>query len=102
MGHPVKNIKGSSNPKGITAIVSKLDNLGRDMKKLKENVHAIQVGCQNCGGAHLDKDCPLNEEVKRVDEAKLGGDYEQTPGGINAKKSQDGRMGKETLGECRD
>ncbi|GJU75908.1 phospholipase-like protein [Tanacetum coccineum] len=42
------------------------------MKKLKENMHAIQVGCQNCGGARLDKDCPLNEEVKSVEEAKYG------------------------------
>ncbi|GKG36794.1 hypothetical protein Tco_0446967 [Tanacetum coccineum] len=66
------NIEGSSNSKGIAAIVSKLDNLGQDMKKLKENVHAIQVGCQKCEGAHLDKDCPLNEEVKSVEEAKYG------------------------------
>ncbi|GJR37565.1 phospholipase-like protein [Tanacetum coccineum] len=72
MGHPAKNIEGSSNSEGITAIVSKLDNLGRDMKKLKENVHAIQVGCQNCRGAHLDKDCLLNEEVKSVEKAKYG------------------------------
>ncbi|GKE66107.1 hypothetical protein Tco_1520268, partial [Tanacetum coccineum] len=63
---------GSSNSEGITAIVRKLDNLCRDMKKLKENVHAIQVGCQNCGGARLDKDCPFNEEVKSVEEAKYG------------------------------
>ncbi|GKC62823.1 hypothetical protein Tco_1095421 [Tanacetum coccineum] len=42
------------------------------MKKLKENVHAIQVGCQNCEGAHLDKDCPLNKEVKSIKEAKYG------------------------------
>ncbi|GJR78788.1 hypothetical protein Tco_0149573 [Tanacetum coccineum] len=49
--------------KGIVAIVNKLGNLGRDMKKLKENVHAIQVGCQTCEGAYLDKECPLNEEV---------------------------------------
>ncbi|GKB19406.1 reverse transcriptase domain-containing protein [Tanacetum coccineum] len=42
------------------------------MKKLKENVHPIQVGCQNCGGAHLDKDCPLKEEVKSIEEAKYG------------------------------
>ncbi|GKD61476.1 hypothetical protein Tco_1298985 [Tanacetum coccineum] len=35
-------------------------------------------------------------------EAKLGGAYEQTPGGINTKKSGDGRMGKETPGESRD
>ncbi|GJZ75004.1 hypothetical protein Tco_0639469 [Tanacetum coccineum] len=57
---------------GIAAIVNKLENLGRDMKKLKENVHAIQVGCQICGGAHLDKDCPLKEEVKSVEEAIYG------------------------------
>nr|GEZ76568.1 hypothetical protein [Tanacetum cinerariifolium] len=49
-----------------------LDSLGRDMKKLKENVHAIQVGCQTCAGAHLDKECPLNEEVKRIEEVKYG------------------------------
>ncbi|GJT23031.1 hypothetical protein Tco_0892968 [Tanacetum coccineum] len=71
-GSSSQNIKNSSNSEWIAAIVSKLDNLGQDMKKLKENVHAIQVGCQNCRGAHLDKDCPLNEEVKSVKEAKYG------------------------------
>ncbi|GKE55951.1 hypothetical protein Tco_1495136 [Tanacetum coccineum] len=54
-------IDSSSNFEGIAAIVSKLDSLRRDMKKLKENVHAVQVGCQTYGGAHLDKECPLNE-----------------------------------------
>ncbi|GJV00658.1 zinc knuckle CX2CX4HX4C containing protein [Tanacetum coccineum] len=63
--------KGSSF-EGIAAIVNKLENLGRDMKKLKENSHAIQVGCQTCEGAHLDKDCPLNEEVKGMEEVKYG------------------------------
>ncbi|GJR30931.1 hypothetical protein Tco_1107163 [Tanacetum coccineum] len=67
-----RNIEGSSNSEGITAIVRKLDNLGRDLTKLKENVHAIQVGCQNCEGAQLNKDCPLNKEVKSVEEAKYG------------------------------
>nr|GEZ45028.1 hypothetical protein [Tanacetum cinerariifolium] len=52
--------------------VSKLDNLGGDMKKLKENVYAIQVGCQIYEGPHLDKECLLNEEVKHVEEAKYG------------------------------
>nr|GEW36868.1 zinc knuckle CX2CX4HX4C [Tanacetum cinerariifolium] len=42
------------------------------MKKLKENVHAIQIGCQTYGGAHLNKDSPLKEEVKRIEEAKYG------------------------------
>ncbi|GKB46143.1 protein kinase-like domain, concanavalin A-like lectin/glucanase domain protein, partial [Tanacetum coccineum] len=65
-------IKSSSIFEGIIAIVNKLENLDRDMKKLKENVYAIQVGCQICEGAHLDKDYPLNEEVKSVEEVKYG------------------------------
>ncbi|GJX84876.1 hypothetical protein Tco_0335650 [Tanacetum coccineum] len=52
------NISSSSDTDGLTAVISKLDNLGHDMKKLKENVHAIQVGCQICKGPHLDKECP--------------------------------------------
>ncbi|GJU67780.1 hypothetical protein Tco_1254039 [Tanacetum coccineum] len=59
-GSSSRNIDSSSNSEGIAAIVSKRDSLGRDIKKLKENVHAIQVGCQTCRGAHLDKECPLN------------------------------------------
>ncbi|GKB95471.1 hypothetical protein Tco_0981608, partial [Tanacetum coccineum] len=65
-----KNIDSSNNSEGIVAIVNKLDSLGRDIKKLKEDVHAIQVGCQTCGGAHLNKECPLNEEVKNIKEVK--------------------------------
>ncbi|GKA40151.1 zinc knuckle CX2CX4HX4C containing protein [Tanacetum coccineum] len=42
------------------------------MKKQKENVHAIQVGCQTCEGVHLDNDCPLNKEVKGMEEVKYG------------------------------
>ncbi|GJY84695.1 hypothetical protein Tco_0498721 [Tanacetum coccineum] len=42
------------------------------MKKLKENVDALQVGCQLCGGPHLDKECPLNKETKSVEEVKYG------------------------------
>ncbi|GKE30143.1 hypothetical protein Tco_1445527 [Tanacetum coccineum] len=64
------NISSNNNTDRLAAIVSKLDNLGRDIKKLKENVHAIQVGCQICKGPHLDKECPLNEEVKQLEEVK--------------------------------
>ncbi|GJU37567.1 hypothetical protein Tco_1185921 [Tanacetum coccineum] len=60
------------NTDGLAAIISKLDNLGRDIKKQKENVHAIQVGCQICEGPHLNKECPLNEEVKQVEETTNG------------------------------
>nr|GEV75477.1 hypothetical protein [Tanacetum cinerariifolium] len=59
-----RSLSSSSNTAGLAAVVSKLDNLGRGMKNLKENVHAIQVGCQICKGPQLDKECPLNKEVK--------------------------------------
>ncbi|GJQ93012.1 zinc knuckle CX2CX4HX4C containing protein [Tanacetum coccineum] len=71
-GSSSRNIDSSSNSEGIATNVNKLDSLGRDMKKLKENMHAIQVGCQTCGGAHLDKECPLNEDVKIMEEVKYG------------------------------
>nr|GEW32645.1 hypothetical protein [Tanacetum cinerariifolium] len=61
----------SSNNDGIVALIDKMDNLGRDMKKLKESIYAIQVGCQLCEGPHLDKDCSLKEGVKQIEEAKL-------------------------------
>nr|GEX48536.1 RNA-directed DNA polymerase, eukaryota, reverse transcriptase zinc-binding domain protein [Tanacetum cinerariifolium] len=67
-----KNISSNSNTDGLATIIGILDNLGRDMKKLKEIVHAIQVRCQICEGPHLDKECPLNEEVKHVEEVKYG------------------------------
>nr|GEY55008.1 hypothetical protein [Tanacetum cinerariifolium] len=71
-GTSSRNISSTSDTDGLVAVISKLDNLGHDVKKLKENVHAIQVGCQICEGPHLDKECPLNEEVKQVDEVKYG------------------------------
>nr|GEZ76418.1 hypothetical protein [Tanacetum cinerariifolium] len=71
-GSSSKNIDSSSNSERIAAIVRKLDRLGRDKKKLKENVHVIQVGCQLCGGAHLEKECPLKKEVKSMEEVKYG------------------------------
>ncbi|GKC95773.1 hypothetical protein Tco_1161215 [Tanacetum coccineum] len=63
-----RNIGSSSSKDGLVALVNKLDNLGRDIKMLKENVHSIQVGCQIYEGPHLYKDCPLNKEVKQVKE----------------------------------
>ncbi|GKC16937.1 putative reverse transcriptase domain-containing protein, partial [Tanacetum coccineum] len=68
-GSPSQSVYSSNDSDGMAAIVSKLDNLARDMKKLKENVHAIQVGCQLCDGPHLDKECPRNKDAKSVKEA---------------------------------
>ncbi|GKB99922.1 zinc knuckle CX2CX4HX4C containing protein [Tanacetum coccineum] len=74
-----RNIRSSSSKDELAALVNKLDNLGRDMKKLKESVHAIQVGCQICEGPHLEKDCPLNEELKQVEEVRYGEFGRTTP-----------------------
>ncbi|GJS32232.1 hypothetical protein Tco_0530614 [Tanacetum coccineum] len=88
------NIGSSSSNDGLAALVSKLDNLGRDMKKLKESVHAIQVGCQICEGPHLDKDCPLNEEVKQVEKVRYGKFGRTTPfNGSNGGKFRIGPPG---------
>ncbi|GKA08650.1 hypothetical protein Tco_0687981 [Tanacetum coccineum] len=69
-GTSSRNMSSSSDTDRLAAVISKLGNLGCDMKKLKENVHVIQVGCQICKGSHLDKECPLNEEVKPLEEVK--------------------------------
>nr|GEY01229.1 hypothetical protein [Tanacetum cinerariifolium] len=62
---PLNNLKTSTtSSRKVMNCYTKLGN-GRDIKKLKENVYAIQVGCQICEGPHLDKECPLNEEVNR-------------------------------------
>nr|GEZ25631.1 hypothetical protein [Tanacetum cinerariifolium] len=68
-GSTSKKISNGSSD-GIAAITNKLDSLGRDIKKLKENVNAIQVGHKTCKEAHLNKECLLHEEVKNVKEVK--------------------------------
>ncbi|GJR57608.1 hypothetical protein Tco_1499770 [Tanacetum coccineum] len=89
-GSSSRNIESSSNSKGITAIVNKLENLSRDIKKLKENVHAIQIECQIYGGTYLDKDCPLKKEVNSVEEVK----YEEFGRPFPNNNRNDGRFNK--------
>ncbi|GKF28312.1 hypothetical protein Tco_0094654, partial [Tanacetum coccineum] len=64
-----RKIGSSSSNDGLAALVNKLDNLGRDMKKLRESVHVIQVGCQICKGSHLNKLKSSNTET--LDEQPL-------------------------------
>ncbi|GKD60434.1 hypothetical protein Tco_1297943 [Tanacetum coccineum] len=44
----------------------------------KDGLPAL-VGCQICEGPYLDKDCPLNEEVKQVEEVRYGEFRRTTP-----------------------
>ncbi|GJZ67466.1 putative reverse transcriptase domain, ribonuclease H-like domain, aspartic peptidase domain protein [Tanacetum coccineum] len=93
-GTSSRNVSSNSNTEGLARFVSKLDNIGCDMKKLKENVHAIQVGCQICEGPHLDKECPLNEEVKQLEEVKYREFRRSVPfNGSNGAKFHVGPLG---------
>ncbi|GJX09591.1 putative reverse transcriptase domain-containing protein [Tanacetum coccineum] len=49
---------------GLAAIQAKLNNLGREIKKVNEKVYAAQVGCEQCKGPHYTKDCPQKEDGK--------------------------------------
>ncbi|GJU35349.1 putative ribonuclease H-like domain-containing protein [Tanacetum coccineum] len=53
---------------GLAAIQAQLNNLGREIKKVNENVYVAQVGCEQCKGPHYTKDCPLKED-KTLEEA---------------------------------
>nr|GFA84159.1 hypothetical protein [Tanacetum cinerariifolium] len=54
---------------GLSAIKAQLNNLGREIKKVKEKVYAAQVGCELCKEPHYTKDYPLKEEVNTLEEA---------------------------------
>ncbi|GJW42991.1 hypothetical protein Tco_0071790 [Tanacetum coccineum] len=62
----------SSSDNGLATLVNKLDNLQRDMKKLKESVNAIQVRCQICEGPHLDKEVEQVEEFEKEEREEMG------------------------------
>lgn len=55
---------------GIAVITTKLDSLGRDMNKLTQHVHAIEVGCDRYKGPHLNRNCPKEDQM--TEEAKYG------------------------------
>ncbi|GKA08877.1 pyruvate dehydrogenase (acetyl-transferring) kinase, mitochondrial [Tanacetum coccineum] len=64
---------------GLAAIQAQLNNMGREIKKVNENVYAAQVGCEQCKGPHYTKDCPQKEEGKTLEEAyytQFGGPFQ--------------------------
>ncbi|GJS40381.1 hypothetical protein Tco_0565424 [Tanacetum coccineum] len=79
---------------GVGPILDKTSKLLQQFRPWLENVfilkndttkqqagisEAVVVGCQICEGPHLDKDCPLNEEVKQVKEVRYGEFGRTTP-----------------------
>ncbi|GKE45879.1 reverse transcriptase domain-containing protein [Tanacetum coccineum] len=65
----ISRTKSTETSDGLAAIQAQLNNLGREIKKVNENVYAAQVGCKQCKGPHYIKDCPLKEEGKILEEA---------------------------------
>ncbi|GJU60362.1 DNA-directed DNA polymerase [Tanacetum coccineum] len=64
---------------GLAAIQAQLNNLGREIKKVKKKVYANQVGCEQCKGPHYTKDCPLKEKGETLEEAyytQFGGPFQ--------------------------
>ncbi|GJU11866.1 DNA-directed DNA polymerase [Tanacetum coccineum] len=65
----------------LTAIQAQLNNLKREIKKVKKKVYAAQVGCELLKGPHYTKDCPLKEEGNTLEEAyytQFGAPYQPT------------------------
>lgn len=53
----------------LVAVMEKLDSMDRRMTKMVQSIHAIQVGCDNCGGTHLTKDCDLDKNENQKAQA---------------------------------
>ncbi|GKF39481.1 hypothetical protein Tco_0119542 [Tanacetum coccineum] len=52
-----------------TVADAKINNLGREIKKVNEKVYTAQVGCELCNGPHYTKDCPLKEDGNTLEDA---------------------------------
>lgn len=66
----VKESKEGGN-KGLAVVMVKFENMDRRKIKMGQFIHAIQVGCDNCSGPHLTKDCDIDENMNRKTEALL-------------------------------
>ncbi|KAL7615461.1 hypothetical protein Lser_V15G05949 [Lactuca serriola] len=49
----------------LSAVMAMLKNMDRRMDKMDQTIHAIRVGCENCNGPHLTRDCDLDENGKK-------------------------------------
>ncbi|GKG53073.1 hypothetical protein Tco_0552341, partial [Tanacetum coccineum] len=69
--------KIGGNYEGLAAITTQLSSLGREIKKLDEQVHYVRVSCELCNGSNLSKDCPNKEQVKEAEEIFYGEFYQR-------------------------
>ncbi|GKC25861.1 putative reverse transcriptase domain-containing protein [Tanacetum coccineum] len=94
---------------GLVAIQAQLNNLGREIKKVNEKVHAAQVGCEQCKGPHYTKDCPLKEKGETLEEAYYtqfggpfqGGGYRATTPGFMSESTKRHKENSNLIKEIR-
>ncbi|GKB88734.1 zinc knuckle CX2CX4HX4C containing protein [Tanacetum coccineum] len=86
--YPKGPIPGMRSAQALTAIQTMADHFkkwhdettSRNIGSSSSNNRLAALGgCQICEGPHLDKDCPLNEEVKQVEEIRYGEFRRTTP-----------------------
>ncbi|XP_052620935.1 uncharacterized protein LOC128126837 [Lactuca sativa] len=59
----------------LSAVMAMLKNMDRMMDKMDQTIHVIRVGCENCNGPHLTRDCDLDENGnKKVQVCYSSGD----------------------------
>lgn len=56
--------KGDGSQENLAYIIAKLDTMDRTITKMGKSYHEIQVGCDNCSGSLLKKDCDLENGNK--------------------------------------
>ncbi|GKE83183.1 cysteine-rich receptor-like protein kinase [Tanacetum coccineum] len=72
-------IPGMRQADALTAIQTMADHSQNGTMALQAGISEAIVRCQICEGPHVDKDCPLNEEVKQVEEVRYGEFGRTTP-----------------------
>nr|GEZ30727.1 hypothetical protein [Tanacetum cinerariifolium] len=96
--HPPRTVNSSDLKKPLSKGTVHHQRLPSSLKKSvtssrKETIHYtnLRSGCQIYGGAHLDKDFPLNEEIESVKEVK----YEEFGRPFPNNNRNDGRFNRE-------
>ena len=64
----------------IAALSNQFKAFGKQFKKLNATVHAMQVGCQTCGGPHLSRDCNSDDQpMETPEDVNFIGNQRQGP-----------------------
>ncbi|KAL7590054.1 hypothetical protein Lser_V15G39714 [Lactuca serriola] len=72
--------------KDLPVVMAMLKTMDRRMDKIDQTIHAIQVGCENCNGPHLTRDCDLDENGNKKTQKAKEEKYKQKGRGFYQKE----------------